>query len=441
MKKIGIIVIALVAIIGIYYLTVGSAQIVEKMKQELNSELTELQKVGFDIKDREVTEKKEHFVIAFDDSKKITDYLKEEDIAIAQNDIEILKGGEFGVDIEYLPTARDAISMEIYPTKLPSSFYAELVGEDKKAVQELEKMIKDKLFLVHVNINKLSNAFDGYLKDIDKNGFISRGFKFEGKIDDEKIKSATQSLELISYSLEKELDMNISSLTTNILNMDRDSIDMDYSIESIGFKSEDNQSSLFIANGLYGLFSSEIKSGLLSETNDFNISSIKLVREGEDTLIKNFKLNTNINNINEEALSRLQNFSSDGLDENETMKHLIPILKDITTADSSINISNISIESIITNGQKIEGFNIDAFGKVNGDFDWKEVEDNPMALLNLFDTKINLEASNDIVSMVASDPRAMMLMMFIQPIDKNGKKVFNIEFSKGSLKVNGKPMM
>ena len=362
-------------------------------------------------------------------------------IAINKNDVEFLKGGEFGIDIEYLPTAKNIISIDIYPTKLPSRIYQELEAEDNKTLIEIEKMIEDKLLLVHVNIDKLVTSFDGYIKDIDREDFISKGFKFDGELEDEKIKSATQSWELISYGIKDVIDMNISTLKSNISNISNGSIDMDYSIKSIGFKLEDNQSDLFIANTLSGIFTSSIKKGLLSEKNDFNISSLQFIRDGKDTTFKNFNLNTAINNLNEDALTRLQNFSSENLDENETMKQLVPILKDITTANSSIEISNISVESIITNGKTVEGFTIDAFGKANRDFDWNQVEENPMALLNLFDTKLNLEASNEIVSMMASDPRAMMFMMLIQPIDKNGKKVFNIEFSKGSLKINGRPLM
>jgi len=441
MKKIGIVAIAIVAVIGIYYITIGSTQIVEQMKQEINSEVTQLQKVGFNIKDREVKEKKEHFTVAFDDSKKITNYLKGENLDINNRDVEFLKGGEFGIDIEYLPTAKDAIAVEIYPTKLPLSMYKELGKENNKTIKNIEQMIKDKLFLVHLNINKLSNAFDGYIKDIDKDGFISRGFKFDGKIDNNEVTNVKQSLELISYSMGKELDMNISAFKTDISNITNDSISVDYNIKSIRFKSEENQSILLIADNIDGILSSDTKKGLYSEQSDFNISSIKYTENRKETLFQDFQLSTAVKNINEKALKKLQNFSSEKLDDKETTKELTDILKKITTADSSIEISNIAIKSITTNGQKIDGFSINAFGKINRDFDWKQVDKNPMALLNLLNAKINIEASNDIVGMMASNPNMMMIMMLIQPMDKNGKKVFNIEFNKGSLKVNGKPLM
>ena len=66
---------------------------------------------------------------------------------------------------------------------------------------------------------------------------------------------------------------------------------------------------------------------------------------------------------------------------------------------------------------------------------------NPLAVTNLINAKINIEASNELVTIISSDPRAMVMMMIMQPIDKNGKKYYDIEFSKGSLKINGKPFM
>lgn len=449
MKKVGVLLVALVAIVGVYYMTVGSSQIKEEMRDVVDREITTLKEVGFIVKDREVKDEKEHFTITFDKSDKIVEYLKQENFTVTQNDLVAFEGGKFAVDIEYLPTFTNAISMEIYPTKLPTEIYVNLQDDEKSTLKSIEKMIEDKVFLVHININKLLNSFDGSLKDIDQeftdnsrhiSHFISKGFKFEGKLKDKKIDNLSHNLDLISYSMKGILDINISDIKSNILNLGSNSIDMDYSIKSIQF-GDSNKSNIFIADKLFGTSKEIREKNLLNSRMDFNISSINFIKEKKEVIFKNIQVNTAINNLNENAIAKLQNFSTEELDDNETMKQLIPILKEITTANSSINISNISVESITSSGKSFDGFKLDALGEVNNKFDWNQVENNPLALLNLFDTKMNLEASNEIVSMIASDPRAMMLMMFIQPIDKNGKKVFNIEFSGGSLKVNGRPLM
>ena len=107
----------------------------------------------------------------------------------------------------------------------------------------------------------------------------------------------------------------------------------------------------------------------------------------------------------------------------------------------SFSISNLSLESITNNGQKMDGFNITALAKVNKDFDWKGVETDPMRLIQLGDIQAEIALSNGLFSVVAQDPKMMMVMMMAQPVDKNGAKVYNLEFSQGSLKVNGKPFM
>jgi hypothetical protein len=449
MKKVGVLFVAFIVLVGVYYIVLGSSQIVEKMKEGVNKEITTLKEAGFIVKDREVKEKKEHFTIAFDKSDKIVEYLKKENFSVVTEDILPFKGGEFGVDIEYLPRVSDAISMDIYPTKLPKDIYKNLEADDKKVIKSIEKMIEDKVFLIHINIDKLLSSFDGYVKDInrtfaDENNishFISKGFRFDGTLEDEKIKSIKQTLDFISYSLEKQLEIKVSGIKNSITNKGTNFRDIDYRIKSIEVNADVNQSFFFAVNDIFGVFHENIEKGLLSNSSDVNISSIDYHVGVDKTLLKNIQVNTAINNLNESAIVELQNLSSKDLDNNETMKQLIPILKDITTSNSSIDISNISVESITTSGKSFDGLNLNAFGKINSDFNWNQIENNPLALLNLFDTKINLEASDEIVSIISSDPRAMMLMMFIQPIDKNGKKVFNIEFSKGSLKINGRPLI
>jgi len=116
-------------------------------------------------------------------------------------------------------------------------------------------------------------------------------------------------------------------------------------------------------------------------------------------------------------------------------------LKKIVSSDISIDIPNISIEEIIKDGKSIKGFKLKASTTVDKNFDFKQIENNPLAINSLFNAKVNIEASSEFISLISSDPRAMVMMMVLQPIDKNGKKYYDIEFSKGSLKINGKPFM
>ena len=67
---------------------------------------------------------------------------------------------------------------------------------------KIDALFTDKIFLVHIDINKMLNGFKGYVKDIDKtfeeNGqqasLTMHSFVFSGDIKEEQITSIQQQL-------------------------------------------------------------------------------------------------------------------------------------------------------------------------------------------------------------------------------------------------------
>ena len=121
MKKSGFGIIGLVLVAAIYYFTAGSTQVTEELKKQVNNELTTLQQNGFGVKDREIKENAEHFIISFDDPTKITSYLSSRGAQVNQEDILLFKGLKIGVDAQYLNDSYSALSLDIYPVGLPQS--------------------------------------------------------------------------------------------------------------------------------------------------------------------------------------------------------------------------------------------------------------------------------------------------------------------------------
>jgi len=450
MKKIALALIALIVIFVIYYMTIGSKQLTGEIRQEVNRELLQLKQSGFIVDEQNLSKNKQKVILTFQDTNKITNYLNKQGQRLNTNDIEILQGMQVGMDIEYMPTAGNALAMDIYPIKLPTIFYKNINQEDKLVIRKIEKMIKDKLFLTHVNINKLLSNFDGYVKDIDiefkDNGttshLVSKGFQFEGTIKDEKIEDVKQILETLSYQVDDQLDINISGLTTTIKNSDKKLYNnIEYGIKSFDIMNKIEEPFTLRVNNITGLSQDRLKGNLLNSISKVKVASINFSQNGKKTILNNITMDTLLNNINKKALEKLEKLSSQNMDNNSSMEQFIPLLKEILKDNISIDIPNISIAKITNNGKSFDGFKLKALVKVEKNFDWKSLDNNPLALTNLIDAKINIEASNELVTIISSDPRAMVMMMIMQPVDKNGKKYYDIEFSKGSLKINGKPFM
>jgi len=448
MKKLGLALVTIVAIATIYYVTLGSAQVVEKIKTEVNNELGLLQKSGFKVEEREASEKKDSFVLTFDDPQKITNYLVAEGESISVEDITLLKGMKLKMDMEYLPTTTDSISIDIYPISLPTNITKDLgIDENSKSLQAIREMIKEKAFMAHINFNKLLSGFDGYVKDIDKtfkdtqdSHLLLKGLTFKGNMDDKTITGFNQKLETFAYELTDKVKVKLSKADTSIDSSDKKT-DIDYHISSIDLKINDEKKSFDVMiNNITGESKDTKRDTLLDNKSQFKIASVNIKDAGKESILNNIEINSVTKNLDMKALEKLQNYSGD--QENpDSIKEFIPILKAFTKSDMVMDISKISVESITSEGKTFEGLNISALLKLNKDFKWDGVEANPMMLLQLPNVKANIELSNEIFSMIAQTPQAMMLMMMAQPVDKNGKKVYDIEFNQGSLKLNGKPLM
>jgi Na+-transporting methylmalonyl-CoA/oxaloacetate decarboxylase gamma subunit len=449
MKKFGLAFVALVLVFVIYYMTTGSKQIRNEMKSEVNKNLIELKQYGFGVKEENLSKDKQHIVLTFQDADKISNYLtKQSKSKILNTDIEILKGMQLAIDIEYMPTAKDALSMDIYPIKLPNLFYQDITtNEEKELLKEFEKMVKDKVFLAHININKLLNSFDGYLKDIDRvikfsdtnesMHLLSKGFKFKGTLDNEKFNDLNQKLDIFSITMPNEFDINLSGFKYNVKNLeDFSNQKIDYTIKSftlinkpvIGIK----------MNGIVGYSKKELKGKFLNTSNNSKIDSVDLDNEGNKIRFEKVTLGSQIKNMNKEVFDKLEELSSK--DDSNNIQELLPLLKALIKDNILIEVPNISAQKIVINGNSFDGFKISA--KLNADKNVNLQNINSIdSIINILNAKIDIEASNEFISYIATNPQMVIMMMVIQPIEKNGKKYFNIEFSKGSLKVNGKPLM
>ncbi|MCK4441571.1 MAG: hypothetical protein KAU90_06170 [Sulfurovaceae bacterium] len=451
MKKILLTLIALILIFVIYYMTIGSKQLTGEIRKEVNKDLIQLKQSGFIVDEQNLSKDKQKIVLTFQDTDKIKTYLNNEgQYTIDKTDIEILKGMQIGMDIEYMPTMSDAMAIDIYPIKLPNIFYQDIYSKDKIVVDELENMIKEKVFLVHININKLLSSFNGYAKDIDREfqennittHFLSKGFKFNGNIKNEKIEDIRQKLDTLSFKVDNQFNINLTGATATIKNSDKTlDNDMEYNIKSFDIFSKIEEPFNLKINNILGLSQDKLKGDLLDSESKIKIASIDFNQNGQKTILNSITIDSIIKNINEKALEKLEKLSSENMNNNSSFEQFIPILKEIIKDDISIEVPNISIAKITSNGKSFDGFKLKALAKVAKDFDLKSLNSDPLAISKLVDAKINIEASNELISIIASNPQAMVMMMILQPIDKNGKKYYDIEFSKGSLNINGKPFM
>ncbi len=314
--------------------------------------------------------------------------------------------------------------------------------DDKKILDQVEKMLEKKTFLMHVSVNKLGTGFKGHMKDInelihgEKDITLNmRGLTFSGDIKDQNIQNVKQNLAALIIHVPDEIDMNFTKVMTNytVTGQTPYNYSSDYTIGqmAIDIKSEFN----LLANDIIMQSTSTVKNGLLSGTLHTKSKSIHLTTQDKVFAFSTLLFDMSANNLAIEAFEKLEEIDAD----NEV--EMDALLQELLSKGVTLKIPNFSIGTIEAEGQKMDGFELNAKIDIDKSFKLTTLEENPIAVASAIDANLNISLSDEFFNIVEQQPQAMIILMLFQPKDKNGKKLYTVEVKDGQLTINGTPML
>ena len=447
MKKLGLGVIGLILVSVIYYFTAGSEKLTNEMKTRVNTELTMIEQNGFAVQEREVKEKKEHFVLTFDDPIKIVKFFKQQGSEMTLEDAQVLKGMKVGVDLKYLNDRYSALSADIYPLQLPDALtQAQGLKEGDKAwIVQLNDMLSQKALLIHVDFNKLLSSFNGYVKDMKETFKVEtlvnltlKGLTFEGEIKDDRVTALSQKIETLSLTSGDDLKISLNKLTSqhSITGKSLYDTQSEYSLGQMQVSGKKGQYTFSIAvKELKGSDTTSFTKGLASNKMKVKAKEITLRENGEDTKLHDTSFVFNINNLDIASLEALETVDiNNEIEINRLVQVLIS--KGIT-----MEVPEFAVNKLYYLGKDIDGFSIASSFQINKNANLALIRDNPFTAVDAINTKTKIVLSEALFTLIAQEPKMMMLAMIIQPKIVNGKKVYELELKDGKLSVNGQSLM
>jgi len=446
-KKIGLGFIALVLVSVIYYFTAGETKLTNEMKVRVNTELTRIQQSGFAVEERKVQEKEEHFVLSFDEPAKIVSFFEQQGSEITLEDAQALAGMKIGVDLKYLNNSYSALSVDMYPLNLPPSITQapDLDEADKIFIEQLNDMLARKALLVHVDFNKLLSSFKGSVKDIHEAFKVETevkidmvGTTFNGEIKENRIVSLMQTLKRIHVTSGDQLEVDLEEMKSQYKMNGPSLYDSrsTYSIANIKItgKQEQNIFSVSVKN-ISGENDTTVDNGLASNKMKSKVGTIEMKENGELTKLSDTHFAFNIGNLDMDVLKALENVDTGNEAETNRLMQLL-ISKGISMA-----IPEFEVKKIYYKGKEMDGFSLSSTFQINKSTDLAMIQANPFAAMNAINTKTKIVLSDALFTLIAQQPKAMMLAMLIQPKVVNGKKIYELELLNGKITVNGKPLM
>ena len=447
MKKIGLGILTLLAVGVIYYFTAGEKLITNEMKVLVNQELLMVEKNGFSIKERKIEEKKEHFVISFDDATKIKSFFEKQGEDLAIEEAQSLVGLKVGVDLKYLSSALSAVSADIYPLNLPNEITSakDLNEEEKVIVTHFNDMLKRKALLLHIDFNKLLTSFKGHIKDIHESikldylvNLDAVGMTFKGDIKNDRLTSTSNAIKNISLTSGDDLNLSLTNMKSTY-KLTGDTIydsNYNYTIDSIKVMGkEDSRVTLVDLTKIDGKNITSVKNNLASNLGKVAISSVKYQKGRMKTELKDSTFVFNLDNLDMNILKKLETIDV----ENES--EINALTQELISKGITIKIPKFEVKKVVYLGKEMDAFNITSSLSLNKSANLVEIEENPFAILSVIDTKTRVSLSNELYSIIAQQPWAMLFAMMIRPQNIDGKKVYEVELNNGEFLVNGKKVM
>jgi hypothetical protein len=441
MKKLGLAIFGIIVLALLYYFTVGADQVREKLQQELNAQLTQLETKGFSISEREIKKTSEHFVISLDDPNKTSVFFTKQGMEFSLEDAKELNGLKLGVDVEYLS---HAIALDLYPLALPTQLKIVMIREnDQKILTQIEAMLKKKAFLMHVDADYGSRTFKGYMKDIDETlqqdaeeaKLRVQGLHFSGSVKGDTLSHFKQTLNVMRLYVSDELNMYLSGLQSSYT-LTGDSVydySTEYSIAQIKIDAKDEFD--LTAEGITMHSTSTVKDGLVSETLKSKTKNIEVIVEGDRLALETSLLDMKVDNLDLSAFEKLQNVDPENTEEFDAA------LQKLISNNVHLEIMELSADKVTLHGKKVDGFKLHSSLDIDKSLQVSLLEKDPMHALEKIDANLKISLSKALLDLISRDPKVMIALMIFTPKTINGKEVYSVELKDGSLKVNGKPVL
>lgn len=314
-------------------------------------------------------------------------------------------GNKYGIDLKYsnLPFTED-VTLDLYPLSVSKNILEDLKAKDKGFAQYLEKFLKNKGILYHMNYNLMSAEFDGFVKDIDESYIMKNNSKLVVKVLGTKFKG--------KGDLRSPSTLQTSSKKINLEVQDaKDMMAIDISNAHLDANSNFNDEKAQVYSRFYfdDLF-------LKSNNEELNATS--------------FNYDINISNIDKQAYKEF-------IASKQSKQTLYKLL----SKGIDIDINNLSLKNAHLNQENLQGFKISSDMKLEEDKNLGlKMNISPLLVLPSLEIDFKSKISKKMLDKIIKDSLIPNIIVKYQT-STGDDIVFDVSYLQGVLIVNGKTIL
>ena len=455
MKKTLIIIIFIISLFAILPL-VGN-----KFAQKLlNEKIIKLNSVGIEINekvDSSYLTTINHYEFILSDTEKFLQYLSQYANKQLPLYVKSLSNGvKIGVDLEYsnFPFTK-AVKIDIYPLSLSREITLSLKKNSPVFFNQLQDFFDSKGILYHLNYNLLNNDFDGYIKNINKDFFLSNSIKislllkdalFHGNGDLIAPTTFTSSVKSTSIAIKDSLNNNlvkINNMSTNSNFESHSTYLNSINIGSITIIHEDNNDlfKLNVFNSNTNISSNiQDKKAELYFKNSFK--DLLITTKTEEYEFLDFNSDFSLSNIDKKSLENIRlivvnmkNYNRIYFEE-KIQKEFISLF----SKGLLFNIADFSVKEIYTTNNNIGSFCVKSSFELESDKNFaKKLEYAPIFLLEDINTAVKIKLSKKLFNLLLESKPILKIIQNYGLIEGDAL-VYEVIFRRGEFRINGKAL-
>lgn len=432
-----------------------------KLAQEsLEKKIKSLQANGIEVKNTIIEysyfSTSRHYEFMVQDMDKFLQYLNSySDEQLPAYVDAIVDGVIIGSDLQYsnFPFAK-AISVDIYPLTISESMKKSLEKEDKDFYNYIDKFLKNRGVLYHVNYNLLSKDFDGFIKNINENYTLKDSTKLHFELSNaiysgngeliapSQLISSIQNISLSAFKDTESLKLNLKNFSSSSNFESQTTYLSSAKLKSLELNATSKENDiLFSISEFYADISSNTQGDKAqvyakSSVKDFVLNSKEINIQSSD-----FNYDISLNDLDKDSFEALrvtitQMQNKDAFVAQEKIQESVTAL---LSKGLKFNIADFSIKNIaLEDNQNLGGFSLVATTNLKEDKDLaQKIKHSPIFVAQSIESDIKFKLSKKIFD-TFSDILPMVQLIKSYAKEDTQNLIFDISFKNQELKINDK---
>ncbi|OIP53245.1 MAG: hypothetical protein AUK54_09470 [Helicobacteraceae bacterium CG2_30_36_10] len=432
-------------------------------QNELDNRIEVLVSYGVEVSNSTIQESylntKKHYEFLVKDTEKFMKYLSQfSDAQLPPYVHAMVDGILVGVDVTYSNfPINDGVYVDIYPLSLSKKMMQDLEKNDLNFYRYIKNLLQNKGVLYHINYNVVNNSFNGYIKDIKEayvlednskvrvellnasyegNGILMAPQRLATKIDSIKLSVINANEEVNVVLKEFSSSSNFESQSTYASGAKLKEIE--FSVKGTG-----TEDAVIKTNDLHINISSNTQADKAEYNMKTSFKELNIIAKASALQATDFNCDIFLTNVDKQSMQNLRVLLSEAKGsvspelEEKIQKSVVNIIsKGLTLTIADLSLAEIALQ----NAQKVKGFSLKAKLDLKEDADVaQKIQNAPLMLIQNINLDAKFKFSKALFALI--NEQAPVSVFANAYAKEEGKElVFDINFTQGELRVNGKAL-